>query len=64
MKTVFNCILQTGDGTKGNKGFITYHKVANIDKFKVFIKEKFPNWTFFHVYNHATRKHIETIKKA
>lgn len=58
----FNIIVNTGNDALGNKGFITYHKVNSIDKWKIFCANKYPNWIFANVYDHKTKIKIETIK--
>lgn len=55
----FNCIIFTGNDSLGNKGFITYHKVNNLNKFESFINAKFPNWRFYNVFNNSDKKFIE-----
>lgn len=61
-KIIFNIIINTGDLSLGNKGYITYHKVNSIQLFKKFANEKYPNWKFANVYNHSTKEKIEIIK--
>ncbi len=64
MKLYYNLVIFTGDTSKGNKGYITYHNITNYDKTKDFIDQQFPEWKFMHRYNHATRKFIDTIFRA
>ena len=63
-KQVYNVIIQTGDCKNYNKGFISYHKVNSMDKFKVFADSKFPDWRFITVYDHKTRAKLYTAKNA
>lgn len=61
-KIVFNVIVNVGNIALGNKGYITYHKINSIDKFKKFLEEKYPDWKFATVYNNDTKEKIEVIK--
>lgn len=61
-KQVFNIIVHTGDTSKGKNGFITYHKVNSVDKFKSFVNDKYPLWKFATIYDKETRSKIEVIK--
>ena len=61
-RITYNIILFTGDIRIGNNGFVTYHKVNSIDKFKVFADSKYCKWVFMTVYNHATKEKIEVIR--
>ena len=63
-KIVFNIIICTGNSKVGNNGFVTYHKVNSIDKFKTFATGKYPDWKFLTVYNNATRKKIDVIVRS
>ncbi len=58
----FNIIVYTGDPFCGKAGFITYHKVSSIEKFKKFISEKYKAWKFATVYYHSDRSFKEIIK--
>ena len=62
-KQVFNIIINTNDEKIGNKGYITYHKVNSIDKFKRFADSKYPKWIFATIYDNKTKEKIEVIKK-
>lgn len=59
---VYNVIVNVGDVNLGNKGYITYHKISSINKFKTFISTKYPLWKFGTVYNNSTKEKIEIIK--
>jgi hypothetical protein len=61
-KQVYNVIVNVGNESLFNKGYITYHKVNNLNKFIAFINSKYPNWIFANVYDHKTKQKIETIK--
>lgn len=61
MKKAYNIIINTGDVLKGNGGFITYHKVHSVDKWRKMADEKFPDWKFATVYDHATKAKINVI---
>jgi hypothetical protein len=58
----YNAIVQTGTD-KGNKGFITYHKISCLIKFVKFIDKEFPKWRFYTVYDHKTKAKINLIKR-
>lgn len=60
-KQEYNIIINTGNKILGNQGYITYHKVSSIDKFKLFAGKKYPDWKFATVYDKATRAKIEVI---
>lgn len=46
----------------GNKGYVTYHKVHSVEKFRLFAAAKYPNWIFATVYDNLTRTKREVIK--
>jgi len=62
MAKEYNIIINTGSTSVGVNGYITYHKVSSIEKFKQFASNKYPNWKFATVYDKATRTKIEVIK--
>lgn len=62
-KIVYNVIINTGSPDVGKNGYITYHKVNCINKFKLFATNKYPNWIFANVYNNLTREKIQTITR-
>lgn len=61
-KITYNIILFTDDLQSGNKGFVKYRDVGDIEKFRLFVNKKFPKWKFATVYNHKTKEKIEVIK--
>lgn len=61
MVKIYNIIINTGNEKIGNKGYITYHKVSFIDKFKKFADTKYPHWKFATVYDKETRAKLEVI---
>jgi len=61
-KLAYNVIINTGDKSVGMNGFITYHKVHSIEKFRLFATGKYPKWKSATVYNHKTKDKIESIK--
>jgi hypothetical protein len=63
MARTYNVIINTGNSTLGKSGYITYHKVNSISKFKSFADKKFPDWKFATVYDKQTREKIEVIVK-
>lgn len=62
-KIIYNVIIFTNDLTKGNKGYITYHKVNCLNKFRKFADKEHPYWVFANVFNNSTKEKIETIKR-
>lgn len=61
-KKVFNAIVNVGVAELGNKGYITYHKINSLAKFKLFLGDKYPQWKFATIYDHLTKSKIEVIK--
>lgn len=62
MKQVFNVIVYTGSDNIGSNGYVKYRKVNSINKFRIFINNKYPNWKFATIYDHNTKEKIEIIK--
>jgi hypothetical protein len=52
----------TNDLKVGQKGYITYHKINDINKFRTFVTGKYPDWKFATVYNNITKEKLEVIK--
>lgn len=68
-RKLLNIIVFTGDLSKGNKGYVTYHNVQGIDKFKKFINEKYPKWKFINIYDKSVivngkSKFLKTINNS
>jgi hypothetical protein len=59
---VFNAIVNVGVAELGNKGYITYHKISSLERFKLFLGDKYPQWKFATIYDHLTKSKIEVIK--
>ena len=59
---VYNVIINTGDVKQGMEGFITYHKVNSLAKFKQFASKRFPSWAFGTVFNNKTKQKLFLIK--
>lgn len=62
MKQIFNVIVYTGSDTIGNNGYVKYRKVNSINKFRIFINSKYPNWKFATIYDNTTKEKISIIK--
>jgi hypothetical protein len=60
---MYNAVVNVGDISKGNKGYITYHKINSLEKFKLFLGGNHPQWIFMRVYDHKTKEEIGLIKK-
>jgi hypothetical protein len=63
MAKVYNAIVNVGDDSIGNKGFITYHKISFLTKFKSFIDTKYPKWRFVTIYDKETREKLDVWKR-
>jgi hypothetical protein len=59
---IYNAIVFTGDINIGNKGFVKYRKINNLNRFNNFINEKYPEWKFYNLYDHKTKQKIDVIK--
>jgi hypothetical protein len=59
---VLNAVVFVGDINTGNKGYITYHKISSLERFKIFLGDKYPQWKFATIYDHLTKSKIEVIK--
>lgn len=57
-----NIIINTGNETLGNKGYVKYNDVSSLEKFRALVNEKYPRWIFFTVYDKNTRVKLEVIK--
>lgn len=60
---MYNIIVNVGDTSKGNQGYITYHKISSLEKFKLFLGGNHPQWIFATIYDHQTKAKIEVIKR-
>lgn len=61
-KVIYNVIVFTDDVKIGQKGYITYHKINDLNKFRVFITDKYPQWKFATVYDNKTKAKLDLIK--
>lgn len=59
---MYNAIVNVGDISKGSQGYITYHKISSLEKFKLFLNGKYSEWIFATIYDHKTKEKIEVIK--
>jgi hypothetical protein len=62
-KTIYNVIVFTGCLDLGNEGYVSYRKINNLKRFFVFVNEQYPDWKFANVYDNATRKKLECVKR-
>jgi len=60
---MYNAVVNIGDISKGNQGYITYHKISSLEKFKLFLNGKYSEWIFMTVYDQKTKEKIEVIKR-
>ena len=63
MAKIYNAIVNVGDDSIGNKGFITYHKISFLTNFRKFINSKYPKWVFTTIYDKETREKLEVWKR-
>jgi hypothetical protein len=61
-RQTFNVIINTGDEHAGMNGYITWHKVSNLDKCRAAITRKYPGWRFATVFDHRSREKLKVIK--
>jgi hypothetical protein len=59
---IYNAIVNVGDVSIGNNGYIKYRKISHLERFKSFLGSKYPLWVFATVYDHETKEKIEVIK--
>lgn len=59
----YNAIVNVGDANVGNKGYIKYRKITSLERFKLFLNGKYPDWVFANVYDNETKLKIKVIKK-
>lgn len=59
----FNATIFTGDLSKGNKGYITYHGQTSLDRFLNFCNTKFTGWQFIWFYPKGTELKL-LVKKS
>ena len=60
---MYNVVVNVGDTSKGNQGYITYHKISSLEKFKLFLNGKYSEWVFATIYDYETKDKIEVIKR-
>ena len=60
---VYNVIVNVGDATIGNNGYIKYRKISSLERFKSFLNAQHPNWVFATVYDKETRQKIDVLKR-
>lgn len=59
---MYNAIVNVGDNSQGNNGYMKYRKISHLERFKLFLSGKYPQWKFATIYDHETREKIEVIK--
>lgn len=60
---LYNAIVFVGDKTIGNEGYIKYRKITSLEKFKLFLNGKYPQWVFSNVYDNETKVKLGVIKR-
>jgi len=60
---VYNVIVNVGDATIGNNGYVKYHKISSLERFKSYISVKYPSWVFATVYDKETREKLDVLKR-
>jgi hypothetical protein len=59
---IYNAIVFTGDINIGNKGYVKYRKINNLQRFNIFLNKKYPEWKFYNLYDNKTKQKIDLIK--
>jgi hypothetical protein len=59
---IYNAIVFTGDINIGNKGYVKYRKINNLQRFNIFLNNKYPEWKFYNLYDNKTKQKIDIIK--
>lgn len=59
---MYNAIVNVGDINIGNKGYMKYRKISSLERFKLFLGNKYPNWIFANVYDSETKEKLCVIK--
>ena len=60
---VYNVIVNVGDATIGNNGYVKYRKISSLERFKSYISVKYPSWVFATVYDKETREKLDVLKR-
>lgn len=60
---MYNAIVNVGDTSQGSKGYIKYRKISSMERFKVFLDSKYPQWRFATIYDYSTREKIKVISR-
>jgi hypothetical protein len=60
---IYNVIVNVGDATIGNNGYIKYRKISSLERFKSFLNTEHPNWVFATVYDKETREKLDVLKR-
>ena len=59
----YNVIVNVGDATIGNNGYVKYRKISSLERFKSYISVKYPSWVFATVYDKETREKLDVLKR-
>lgn len=60
---MYTVIVNVGDISIGNDGYVKYRKISNLERFKLFLNSKYPRWVFANVFDKETEQKIAVIKK-
>ena len=60
---IYNVIVNVGDETIGNNGYVKYRKISSLERFKSFLSTKYPKWVFANVYDHETKQKTALITR-
>lgn len=60
---MYNVIVNAGDISIGNNGYIKYRKISSLERFKLFLDTKYSKWVFATIYDHETKEKIKVIKR-
>lgn len=60
---MYTAIVNVGNTSIGNNGYIKYHKISSLEKFKSFLNGKYSEWIFATIYDRETKEKIQVIKR-
>lgn len=61
---MYNVIVNVGDISIGDNGYVKYRKISHLERFKLFLQVKYPKWIFANIYDNETKEKIGVIKSA
>lgn len=61
---MYNVIVNVGDISIGDNGYVKYRKISHLERFKLFLQVKYPKWIFANIYDNETKEKIGVIKSS